>query len=225
LYDSNSSIFNSSEINIRDENKLISLESSIAAGLSEQKIDATTEYALKNHVIPANLELEHLHGSVNTEFVHGLTTYILRSNVLVTKDRDSAVNQLSPGADLTEGRRRWSVDCGQFTTWTTDQTPDKTIRHGDALSTKETEIVYEAVSNDDVLGKHKVSDDELAEDDIYFENSKVTLRVTSFDDIDKSGVWFDGETLETAFDALERLFKCEEHHIALLNMGFAWQLY
>jgi hypothetical protein len=109
--------------------------------------------------------------------------------------------------------------------WSTEQTPDTPMQHGTALSKKEVEAVYGTVNNDATLAKHNASVGGHAEESTYFENSRVTLRDVSFNDIGQPGVWFDDQTLGTAFDALERLFRCEDNRIALFNMGFAWQLY
>ena len=94
------------------ESKLRSLKNSIAEGLSEQEIDATTEYALKKHVIPANLEHEHLHGSVDTELsTASLQTY---SDPACSSLRIETVRSMSsPQAEMQISLR--GDDAGQST--------------------------------------------------------------------------------------------------------------
>jgi hypothetical protein len=210
------------EPNMTTKNKLNSLGNQLT-GLKKHSVDALTESALKTHMVPSNITHEHLHGSASTEMVHTHTIDILRSSLLITEDRNRAVDLTSAGGDssLPRRRRRWPVDCGQFTTWTAEQTPDTPTQHGTALGKKEVEAIYGTVSNDATLAKHKASAGGHAEESTYFENSRVTLGDASFNDIGRPGIWVDDQTLDTAFYALESLFRCEDHEIALFNMGFA----
>jgi hypothetical protein len=99
------------------------------------------------------------------------------------------------------------------------------MQHGTAVNENQVEELYGTVSSNAVLAKHNASTGGPAERNIYFENRNYTLRDASFNNIGIPGVWLDDQTLDTAFNALERAFRCGDHRIALFNMGFAFQLY
>jgi hypothetical protein len=104
------------------------------------------------------------------------------------------------------------------TTWTAADQPPK---QNSQLVSKETAEKIEASINNPLL----VRSMPVGRGKSYFETEQVTLEHASFKDIAKLGSWFDDDMINAGFDILERIFKCKDHGVTLLNVNYAWVVF
>ncbi|CAE7013355.1 hypothetical protein P3342_003764 [Pyrenophora teres f. teres] len=151
---------------------------------------------------------------------NGLTTRSFARRFVTTTERDNVVGKTWNDAKrgIRQGYpdvmldRRWSVH--SYTC-----SPD--------LSKWNTQSINDYLEQDDLYRRSYTLKTNPNLDEIIYESENTSLTVSAFLNICKSGTpgWFTDTMVDTSFDVLSRVTRCEENAVSLLSVSMASQLY
>ncbi|RMZ66490.1 hypothetical protein GMOD_00001826 [Pyrenophora seminiperda CCB06] len=158
-----------------------------------------------------------------SERVNGATTCFVPRHFITTTAQDSVVE--NSWSDAQQGfhqdrptvplNRRWSVD-----TSTCRPDPEKWIYPN-------SQVHYDALEQGGLFQRNYNLATGPIPEDIIYESQNASLSFSEFLDICKAGTpgWFTDSMVDTSFDVLSHVARCEENGVSLLPVSMATQLY